>query len=298
MSVWQTPSFLFIMMGLVIVVAMTGVFFISKNYDSPEVLIISESTVVAIIFTIGNFIIRGVDQVARANKMKTEFVSIASHQLKTPITEINWQIELLLSKFAEGLTEKQKALILEIAHSSQKMRRLVSDLLDVARIDQGQLALAKEYFNLGELVKEEVEAQQSLADSVAVKIKSSYPRKSSRVFADKKRIGLVLDNLLSNAIKYTNKGGLVEILLESQKDMVQVCVRDNGVGIPANEVGNIFQKFFRSDNSAKNNTDGTGLGLYIAKNIMEQSGGKLWFNSIENVGSEFYFALPTTKKKK
>lgn len=297
-SVWQTPSFLFIVMGAVIVMAMTGVYFISKNYDSPEVLIISESMVVAILFTIGNFIIRGVDQVARANKMKTEFVSIASHQLKTPITEISWQIELLTSKFSTGLSEKQSELIAQVAHSSQKMKRLIGDLLDVARIDQGQLAFDSELIDLCGIVREAVANQQAFADSSLIKLELTCPVKSAKIFIDKRRMAVVLDNLLSNAIKYNNIDGVVQVILEKRDNEIQVCIRDNGVGIPATQMGNIFQKFYRSDNSAKNNTDGTGLGLYIAKNIIEQSGGELWFHSIENVGSEFYFTLPIAKKIK
>lgn len=295
-SVWQTPSFLFIMMGVVIVIAMTGVYFVSNNYDSPDVLVISESTVVAVLLIIGNFIINSVDQVARANKMKTEFVSIASHQLKTPIAEINWQIELLLSKFPGGLSEKQQLLIGQIAHSSQKMARLVGDLLDVARIDQGRLALSLEAVDLCNIINEAIVNQRPFSTVAEVELRSSCPINSKEVLIDKKRLGVVLDNLLSNAIKYTEKGGLVEIFLEEKKDVVQVCVRDNGVGIPRDEQNDVSKKFFRSSNSMKNKTDGTGLGLYIAKNIIEQLGGKLWFQSIENVGSEFFFSLPIIKK--
>ncbi len=294
-SVWQTPSFLFIVMGFVILVAMTGVYFISNNYDSPDVLVISESAVVAILFTIGNFIINSFNQVAKANKMKTEFVSIASHQLKTPIAEMNWQIELLLSKFPEGLSEKQQLLIGQIERSSQKMARLVNDLLDVARIDQGRLALTKEAVDLCDVVSDAIANQQPFSTIAGIELKSACPVKSPKILIDKKRIGVALDNLISNAIKYTNKQGVVEVFLEVKNDLVQVRVRDNGVGIPSNEQCDIFKKFFRSNNSMKNNTDGTGLGLYIAKNIIEQSGGKLWFQSIEGAGSEFLFSLPIIK---
>ncbi|NTV40801.1 MAG: HAMP domain-containing histidine kinase [Candidatus Moranbacteria bacterium] len=296
LKVWQTPSFLFIAMGLVIIIAIGGVYFVSKNYDSPEILVISESAVVAVLFSIGNLIISSVDQLARANKMKTEFVSVASHQLKTPIAEINWQIELLLSKFPGGLSEKQQLLIGQIAHSSQKMARLVNDLLDVAHIDQGKLALAKEDVDLCVIVKEAIVNQHPFAISAGVEIKSFCPLASPNVSVDRKRVGVVLDNLLSNAIKYTKREGTVEIFLETKENTVQVHIRDDGVGIPSREQHDIFKKFFRSNNAMKNNTDGTGLGLYIAKNIIEQSGGKLWFQSIENIGSDFFFSLPTIKK--
>ncbi len=295
LRVWETPSFLFIVMGFVIVVAIAGVYFVSNNYDSPDVLVISEAVVVAILFIIGNFIIRSVDQVARANKMKTEFISIASHQLKTPIAEINWQIELLLSKFPGGLSEKQQLLIGQIAHSSQKMARIVGDLLDVAHIDQGKLALNKEKLDLRGIIDEAVKNQRPLANATELELKFECAAIPLEVLVDKRRILVVLDNLLSNAIKYTGRQGTVEIFLEKKDELVQVCIRDNGVGIPRSEQTDIFKKFFRSSNKLKNNTEGTGLGLYIAKNIIEQSGGKLWFESIENTGSTFFFSLPLVK---
>jgi len=296
LTVWQTPSFLFMVMGLVIVIAMIVVDVAAQKYDSPNVLIISETLVVSVLFIIGYFIIHDIEEVAHANKIKTEFVSVASHQLKTPIAEIKWQLELLLSKFSDGMNPKQKEILFEVMHSSDKMTRLINDLLDVARIDQGKLPLSREYFDLCQIMSESIKEHQPMADIAGVKITTFCPVKKQELIGDKRRVLVVLDNLLSNAIKYTEEKGKVEIFIESQENSVQVCFRDNGVGIPKNEQDKIFEKFYRADNSIKNKTDGTGLGLYIAKNIIEQSGGKLWFQSIEEVGSEFYFTLPLEKK--
>jgi signal transduction histidine kinase len=291
-KIWQTPSFLFIIMGFIIIFAMTGTYIVSSHYDSPEILVISESLVVVLLLVVGNSIIRTVEEVSKSNKMKSEFVSIASHQLKTPISEMKWQIELLLSKFADGLNEKQKELIGGIAHSGEKMGRLINDLLDVARIDQGQLALTKEEMNFCSMVEDAIDAQRSFAKEMGVDLVFACNLKKLSVIVDKRRITVVLDNLISNAIKYIDGNGKVEVIIEESDGFAQFCIRDNGVGIPVKEQEDICQKFFRSNNSIKNKTDGTGLGLYIAKNIVEQSGGKLWFKSIENVGSEFYFSLP------
>lgn len=294
-KVWQTPSFLFVAMGIVIISAMGGVYVVSENYDSPEVLALSELAVTGLLFTIGSLIIKTVEEIAKANKMKTEFVSIASHQLKTPIAEMNWQIELLVSKFKEGLSEKQDELIKGISHSSEKMGRLVNDLLDVARIDQGQLALNKEKINFCALAHEVIESQQTLAQANGVELRDSFPVNPIEIFMDKRRVAIAFENLVSNAIKYTKKGGMVEVLMVEENGTVQVCVRDNGIGISKDDQLKIAQKFFRSS-EIKDETDGTGLGLYISKNIVEQSGGKFWFNSQINVGSEFYFTLPIAKK--
>lgn len=294
-KVWQTPSFLFVAMGIVIISAMGGVYVVSENYDSPEVLALSELAVTGLLFTIGSLIIKTVEEIAKANKMKTEFVSIASHQLKTPIAEMNWQIELLVSKFKEGLSEKQDELIKGISHSSEKMGRLVNDLLDVARIDQGQLALNKEKINFCALAHDVIESQQTLAQANGVELRDSFPVNPIEIFMDKRRVAIAFENLVSNAIKYTKKGGMVEVLMVEENGTVQVCVRDNGIGISKDDQLKIAQKFFRSS-EIKDETDGTGLGLYISKNIVEQSGGKFWFNSQINVGSEFYFTLPIAKK--
>ena len=294
-SVWQTPSFLFLLMGIIIIVIMIAVYIIASHYYSPELLVISECSVVVVIMIIGNFIIQNVEQLAKINKMKTEFVSIASHQLKTPLSQIKWEIEILLSRHCQGLKEDQMKIIQAISNSNLKMIRLVSDLLDVARIDQGRLALFKEKFELFKLISDVIQNNKLLAErrKVVVEIKPEKKDFPVQIIeGDRKKIGVAIDNLLANAIKYSRPGGKVEIILKEKKDAVIICIKDNGIGIPQFQQDQVFQKFFRSANSARYQEEGTGLGLYIAKNIIEQSGGKIWFKSEENVGSKFCFLLP------
>ncbi|HBO16550.1 MAG: Integral membrane sensor signal transduction histidine kinase [Candidatus Moranbacteria bacterium GW2011_GWE2_35_2-] len=296
-SIWQAPSFLFLLMGIIVVVAMTVVYFASMNYGSPEILIFSEFAVVIIIFTIGTFIIRNVEYMAAANKIKSEFISMASHQLKTPIAELSWASELLISKYKKGLGKKQLDLIGEISKANAHMSRLVGDLLDVARLDRGALLLAQDKINIVNIVKEVHEADLPLATAMGVKVDVIIPGSLPEIIADKRRIKVAIDNLISNAIKYTADGGYVEVRLEKDGDKINFCVKDNGIGIPEKQQDKVFEKFFRSDNSAKYKIEGTGLGLYIVKNYVEQSGGKIWFKSIENVGSSFCFSLPIVNKK-
>jgi signal transduction histidine kinase len=279
-------------MGIFIVIVMAVVYYISRFYNSPEVLVFSESAVVIVIFSIGNIIIKSVEQIARANKIKSEFVTIASHQLKTPLSQMNWELELLISKHKAGLNDKQLSLINNIEQSHETMARLVNDLLDVARIDQGKLILNKEKINIINIIAEIIKNNNILAKASNVEINFIKPDEIPEIVGDKKRMGVVIDNLISNAVKYIEKKGFVEIKVEADNKNITVYVKDSGVGIPDNQQDKVFQKFFRSNNAVRYQTEGTGLGLYISKNIVEQSGGKMRFKSIEGIGSDFWFSLP------
>lgn len=289
---WQTPSFLFIMMGTITAIVMAATYYVAKNYDSPEVIVVSESIVVAVIFIVGNIVISGVEQIARLNKMKSEFIAVASHQLRTPLSAIKWNIELLLSK-PNHLNYEQREEIKTIEELSQRMNKLVSDLLDVARIDQGNLFLKKEKFDLSKTVREVLKDISSLAKSKRIKI--TFKRNKIKLplaVGDGEKLKLVIENLLSNSIKYTVEKGSIELNITKKNNSLVFSIKDNGVGIPHVQQGQIFDKFFRSNNISRYQTEGSGLGLYIAKNIIDQSGGKIWFESQENVGTTFNFSLP------
>lgn len=293
-AIWQTPSFLFLMMGLITAIAMTATYYVSRSYASPEILIISETIVVITIFIVGTTIIRGMEEVARANKMKSEFVSIASHQLRTPLSAIRWEAELLLSKYSEGLSEKHIDTIRSMDSLTKRMVKLVNDLLDVARIDQGAMILKKQKVDINKITKRAIDNFLLSAKAHNIQIVFS-PQKIPNVMGDEGRIKLVIENLLDNAIKYISDHGKIKISTEKEDGFIIFSIVDNGVGIPDDQQSRIFNKFFRSDNAVKYQTEGTGLGLYIAKNIIEQSKGKIWFTSKEGVGTAFHFSLPIIK---
>ncbi|HPN96393.1 MAG TPA: HAMP domain-containing sensor histidine kinase [Candidatus Moranbacteria bacterium] len=295
-KIWQTPGFMFIIMGIVAFIVMTATFLISRNYDDPKVLVLAESIVAGIIIIVGNSVVRIVGEIASVNKMKSEFVSVVSHQLRTPLSAIKWETELLLSKLRKGLNEKQLKNIETIGSLSCRMTRLVNDLLDVTRIDQKRLVLKYEPVDLAAIIEKTIAESESLLSSRNIELIFSNNKKNPKVIGDQERLKLVVDNLLNNAIKYTTQKGKIEIKLTKSGGDLVFSVRDNGVGIPEEQHSQVFSKFFRSDNVVKYQTEGTGLGLYIAKNIVEQLGGKIWFQSIENVGSIFSFSLPVKKK--
>lgn len=291
-NVWHTPGFLFIMMGVITVIAMTATYLVAQSYSSPEVLIISESVVVITIFAVGSSVISSVEQIARLNKIKSEFLGIASHQLRTPLSAIKWQVEVFLSRSLESLTVKQKRELINIQNLSERMTRIVNDLLDVLKIDQGNLILNKKKFEMVKISREVAKGVEPLAKAQKIKVALNTERKSFWVVADPDKLKIVIENLITNAIKYSRENGKVEVRIWQEKGRVIVGVKDYGLGIPEHQHRQVFDKFFRSDNVAKYQTEGAGLGLYIAKNIVEQSGGKIWFESRENVGTDFKFSLP------
>jgi signal transduction histidine kinase len=291
-SVWYTPSFLFMVMGFIAIVLMTATYYISKNYDSPEILVIAECLVTSIIFIIGNSIIHGVEQVARLNKLKNEFISVASHQLRTPLSAMKWETEILLSKLKKGLTERQIESVETIRVMSFRMTKLVNDLLDVARIEQGRMILRKEKVDFMKILKGVLRELDTLFKAKNIRVVFDKEKKIASFISDPERIKMILDNLIGNAIKYITYRGMIEIKLKQSKGFLICSIKDNGVGIPKEQQDQVFNKFFRSDNIVKYQTEGTGLGLYIVKNIVEQSGGKIWFESKEDIGTIFSFSLP------
>ena len=295
-KVWQTPGGLFIMMGFVTAIVMAATYFISKNYDNPQVLVVAECFVVSIILIITTVIARMLDQVIKLNKMKSEFVSVASHQLRTPLSAIRWESELLLSKFRKGLDKKQLENIRNIESLSRKMTRLVNDLLDVARIEQRRMILRKQRFDFAKSARKTLSDLKPSMEQKNIELILDFDRKLPMAFGDPEKINLVVENLVTNAFKYTTSGGKIEIKVFKKGNYLIFEVKDNGVGIPEEQHDRVFEKFFRSDNAAKYQTEGTGLGLYIAKNIVEHLGGSVWFQSIENVGSMFSFSLPISQE--
>ena len=291
-SFWQTPGFLFLMLGIVIIVVMTAVFVVSRESINLQQLVIAEFLVVALILSVGNILIVNMEKLARAHKSKSEFISIISHQLKTPITGIAWDMELLFSKHKEGLSKKQLEILDNVNLSNRVISRMVSDLLDVSRIDRNDLFTKREEIDIVEIMERVLSKNEILGRENKIKIKFWVDDNMPKIMGDKKKTEVVLDNLVSNAIKYNKEGG--SVLINARKDgkKAVISVRDTGIGIPKEDGEMVFDKFFRSENASTKDVSGTGLGLYITKNIVEKSGGRLWFHSNEGEGTVFFVSLP------
>lgn len=228
--------------------------------------------------------------------LKTEFVSLASHQLRTPLTAIRWFIEELYNEELGSLNANQKDYVRQVMESNTRMIKLVNDLLDVSRLEAARIKIEPKMTDITKLAKEVVNSYVPIARANNCQVIISEPKEMlPKIKIDPALIREVLSNLVSNGVKYSqNKTGQnkVFILLAKRKTDIMLSVQDSGIGIPKKFQSRIFQKFFRADNVAKIDTGGTGFGLYISKLLVEASGGKIWFKSEEDKGTTFYFTLP------
>lgn len=224
-------------------------------------------------------------------EMKTEFVSIAAHQLRTPLSAMKWSISLLKG---ESLKEPEKKEIMEkIYASNERMIKLINDLLNVTRIEEGKFLYRLKEMDITEVIKECIEQvkPQAKARKIPLIVKLPY-QKPPFVKVDEEKFPMALQNLLTNAINYTLPSGKVTLTLEEKEKEILISVKDEGVGIPRSQRKRVFSKFFRGSNVMRMQTEGSGLGLYITKNIIEAHGGRIWFDSEEGKGTTFYFTLP------
>lgn len=241
----------------------------------------------------GVITIRNMRHEFEIDRAKTEFVSVASHQLRTPLAAIKWFVELLLAGDAGPTNENQKDFLTQVSESTERMIDLVNSLLNVSRIETGKITIEPEPTNLIELFKKAIREMDQIFKKRKQIFKFTEPKKDlPKINIDPHLITEVLLNLLSNASKYTPDGGSVSLGIDIAGEEVLVRVADSGYGIPAHQRHRIFEKFFRAENIMKHSTEGTGLGLYIVKAIIESSGGRIWFETEEDKGTIFYFALP------
>lgn len=236
---------------------------------------------------------RDISQRLELEQKKDEFISIASHELKTPVTSIKAYAQYLKMRFAKEGDAQSSTLLDKMDHQLNKLTVLIGDLLDVTKIEAGKLQMHKEYFDLNRLVAEVVEEIQHTTDTHEIRIAGRVIRK---MYGDRDRISQVITNFLSNAIKYSPEGKLVQVQLSATATHAKVCVKDNGIGIPVEKQKRLFTRFFRVDGNKQETFPGLGLGLYISSQIIRRHKGKIWVESEPGKGSSFCFTLPFRKR--
>jgi signal transduction histidine kinase len=292
-SIWQYPQFLFLVMGIITIAAILTTYAIGIKYVSePEVVVLIVLALSAILLIITFTITQSFERLVEANRMKSEFVSIVSHQLRSPLSNLRWALELLMSGRLGKIEEQQLDYFKILKDNSSRMGELVRDLLIVSRIEQGRIPFKTQEVSLVELIKNLISLLAPFARASNVEIKFESKNNLPKIFSDPSQLKLIIENLLDNAIRYIREKGDVKISLIKKDGRFYFEIKDNGVGIPKEDQKYIFQKFFRSSNVLRHKTQGTGLGLYITKSLIEKMGGKIGFKSEENKGSTFWFTLP------
>ncbi|MDP4007404.1 MAG: HAMP domain-containing sensor histidine kinase [bacterium] len=298
---WQHPQFLFLVMGVIIILSSILSYFIGRRYIAdPEVVALSIMGLTIVLLILAFIITRSFERLAEASRLKSEFISIVSHQLRSPLSNMKWIVEFLVSGKNRRSQEEYFQMLLE---NSSRMQELINDLLTVSRIEERGLVSQKKEFAFQDVLSEVVSSSQPMIREANIVLKVETVGKPQNVFADPQQIRQVLENLLDNAIKYTGKakeatlkdgtrGRTITMRLKREAKHLRFEIEDTGVGIPQADKKFIFQKFFRSANALRQETQGSGLGLYIARSIVKSSGGKMEFRSTEHKGSTFWFTIP------
>ena len=227
-----------------------------------------------------------------AERLKSDFVSFVSHQLRTPLAGMSWMLELAAD--SGELTQTAGEYVAEARESAARLVTLVNDLLDIARLESGRAVSAPERLDVDQLTGSVLREMQTLIDEKQHHV--TLEGAAGVAWADPQLIRQVIGNLLSNAVKYTPTGGRITIRSRADNGVVQWAVADSGVGIPRAAQARLFERFYRADNAVAMEVEGTGLGLHLVRLIVEQAGGRVWCESEEGRGAVFSFTLPAAKE--
>lgn len=235
------------------------------------------------------------DQLKEMDASKDEFISMASHQLRTPLTSMKGYVSLVLDGDIGPISDPQRAMLQQAYDSSQRMVYLIADLLNVSRLRTGKFVIVNKVTDLAQVVEDEL--KQLMPAAKARNVRFSFTRSPDfpKLMLDEMKVRQVVMNFLDNALYYTPDGGSVDVALTIDSTSLRYTVTDTGMGVPKEDQKNLFTKFYRAQNARKMRPDGTGLGLYMARKVIAAQGGAILFHSIEGEGSMFGFSIPVEK---
>lgn len=299
-SPWSCPQFIFLIMGFVIIGMILVTHEVGRHYVEAEILIVIVLLVCIFLLTASYVIVQAFEQVVHSRrleaaqaqeiiKLKDEFVFIAAHELRTPANAIKWGLGSL-RKDSPALVEEGKEVLDVVTRANERLLFLVKDLLETARLESNTVRLTCEPVRVNAVVEEAVrEVEQAHKEQARIE---HYTEDVPPVLADPIRLKEVLLNLLTNAVQYGEAGTAVVVTAGVDNDSVTVHVRDEGLGIGEDEQHHVFEKFWRAERVS--GTIGTGLGLFITKELVERMGGRIWFESRPGEGTTFSFSLRRT----
>lgn len=254
---------------------------LKENYEVGKILVRRD-----IELTEANSRLSGLD------RNKSEFVSVAAHQLRTPITGIRWSFNALLEREIGEINSEQKKILEDGLKSSVRMIDLINALLNVARIEEGRFGLRFKKQLFGLVVESAVDRHRKAIEDKGIMLFLDVQHGVPAVSIDEEKINIVLDNIFDNAIKYTSPGGSITVKVNEENDHLHCVITDTGIGVPKAQLDRLFTKFFRAENAVRFQTSGSGLGLYVVKNIVETHGGTIKVESKEGKGTIISFTIP------
>jgi|GEM_PF-5652436 signal transduction histidine kinase len=269
-------------------------------FEITTVDAIVDVVVLVVAVFIGFFLIKSVlneeqqiEDLKKLDEAKSSFISIASHQLRTPLTSMKWFSEMLMDGDAGAITEDQKHFVENIYESANRMVELVNLLLQLARVEAGRLKIEPKATDLKELTEAVQATLKTDLDKKSQKFEIRVePDPLPMIPLDQEIVWQVIQNLSTNAMRYSPAGKTILVNISVKGEFVQYSVKDEGIGIPEGERDRIFERFFRADNALKLVPEGSGLGLSLAKSLVEEWGGRTWFETELNKGTTFFFTIP------
>jgi signal transduction histidine kinase len=232
------------------------------------------------------------------DRMKSEFIATVSHELRTPLTSLSMGIDILSGGVVGPVNPKQKELLVAAKDDAERLRKLVKDLLDLSKLESGKHVMKKELINFRDLVAEAVRPLRLPFEEKHIELELEIPEHLPVLFGDPHQLIWVVTNLFSNALRYTDSGGKVHLKTKEEKNKILVSVADTGHGIPQKHQETVFDKFVQIKDATDSTPGSVGLGLAIAREVVEAHGGRIWLKSKVGVGSTFFFTLPTGKRHK
>ena len=239
-------------------------------------------------------------EIEKLSRIKSDFISVISHELRTPLTSIKESVSLILDGVTGPLNEEQKKFLTIAKNNIDRLAKLITDILDLSKLEAGRIHMHKKKTNINSIIKDVYAAAKISADQKKINLSLSLEESIEPTWVDPDRIDQVLKNLISNALKFNRDNGTIKISSSkeriSERDFVKITVEDNGIGIPHEEIENLFRNFSPLDTSMTRRHNGAGLGLAISKGIVELHGGDIWVISEPEMGSKFIFTIPIYKK--
>ncbi|MBI3442798.1 MAG: HAMP domain-containing histidine kinase [Candidatus Sungbacteria bacterium] len=290
---WQCPPILFMVMGAFIILSMLATYALAQRYtQEPEIAALAVIFITVISLIIGTFIVSGFNRLVDSHRIKSQFISLASHQLRAPLSVLKWTLEAGKNDHRGYSPQELENFMTTLAIATENMVRLVDSLIEINRIDAGTLVLHPEPIAPGKLAAAALKQFDLLLRAAHITAHLIIADNLPYVFGDAKRVTAILQRMIDNAIRYSEAGKSIVIGIEKTGTYVTFSVEDSGIGIPKQDQPHIFEKFFRTAGASRMQTEGVGTGLYIARAVIERLGGSIGFTSEEGKGSRFSFTLP------